>query len=584
MWPLPGWWSPNERTKPTACRVRSACPGAVGGGGLPPLINPDGTRRTSVCSPEYAGDFCTDCAQNYFMDNGVCRSCGSDASAKAELTIVIFSLAAFICTIAWGLAMLSAKRVVLIVSTLVILQQMAMVSRVGLQELSDSDTSPVVGGIVRFAAIINFEIETVRPGCDIPAISFTGIYYGTLVLLLGSLVVFALAACAWRVIGRARKRSRDLVARSHLDLTTAASRELSSEWLTRARLIHAGLILGSLGYLQLAVRSLQAIHCIRSGDGKWRLSADLTLECYTGAHIPLAVIAWMIIVVFCGGFPLLGFVVAFRLSRRARAESIDREALMERVGVVIRGLRGSRLWFRTLQFGVSFAFAAETVLVREAGSRLLAAMLNFCLNIVLVAVLDPFLHLYHTVLANVIGLLSCGQILYFIHRENAHLFTIALAAVLSSLACTVGLAGWRFGRWQAGQGSNAVAPATDFDEAPQLIAELSTTVINLKPVDGESSSRDDVVDVDVDAVSDTLVTRTSGGLDAGESSPCSPCSRTEFRRAVARSARGSVSVAARVVASMVAERAETTTRAIPCVISWFFLRTTFSAVADSVSR
>ncbi|KNC50439.1 uncharacterized protein AMSG_06938 [Thecamonas trahens ATCC 50062] len=517
MWPLPGWWSPSEFTKPTPCRIRAACPGAVGGGGLPPLINPDGTRRTAVCSSEYDGQFCAECAAAYFMDNGVCRSCGSDASANAELTVVLISLAAFIGTIAWGLATLSAKRVVLIVSTLVVLQQMAMVSRVGLQELSDSDTSPVVGGVVRFAAIINFEIETVRPGCSIPKISFPGLYYGTLVLLAGSLALFVIAAGAWRVLGRAASHvealrsqtaavgedalstgvavvgaisayaavsglDRDAAeASSDLDSSSlssaeeqaeAAARHVSTAMLMQSRIVHATFILGSLAYLQIAVRTLQALYCVNTGDGTSRLAADLTIICYQGAHLGLAPLAWTVAVFFCAGFPLLGFVISLRLSRSA--DGLDRDVLIERYGI--------------------------TVLVREAGSRLLAAVLNFCLNIILVAAMDPFLNVYHTALSYAVGVLSCGQILYFIHRENREYFVIGLGVVCGSLAVAFCLAAWRFSRWRG----KRVGPA-------RHVASLDEVPLESKATQSESMSTVHDSDVSVADIPLSPTSPTRGG-------------------------------------------------------------------------
>ena len=200
--------------------------------------------------------------------------------------------------------------------------------------------------------------------------------------------------------------------------------------------------------------------------------ADLTIVCYRGAHLRLAALAWPVTILFCGGFPLVSFVIAFRLTRSA--DLLDRDLLVERYGVIIRGLRTARLWFRTLQFLVSFVFAAETVLVRDAGSRLFAAILNFCLNIILVAALDPFLNAYHMALSYIVGLLSCGQILYFVHRENMQYFFIGLGVVLAAIAIATLLAVYRFGYHSTPTSTATVVPASSLlhsSSSSELVAQ-----------------------------------------------------------------------------------------------------------------
>ncbi|KNC50267.1 uncharacterized protein AMSG_06426 [Thecamonas trahens ATCC 50062] len=525
MWPLPGYW-----------RRR-----------MSPINAPDGTRLTSVCAEGYAGEFCAVCASGYFADNGVCRSCGSDDSARADLAIVVITAGAFVAIVATSLATLSARRLVQGISTLLLVQQVAMASRIGLQQLDDESTPAWAAALVRIAATINFEVETVRPGCTVPRISFVTVYVGTLALMAMAACVFVTAVLLRIVTKRMRLPVGQLSAislisessdslgspssilshsstlsssssstssstsssRDHVPVITVsesrerrnsilyASRESDAISLVelpefpsvasrgksrrrrrkrrngdkaafpsiaeveqqeealvvahdakgdivvvsfRARLVHAMIILAAIAYLQVCVRSLQGVYCVRVGDGSLRLAVELPVRCYEGTHLALSVMIWPMVVLFCAGFPAFALTMGLRADAVSRSAHV-RELLRERYGVLIRGLRPGRQWFRALQFVVTLAFASETVFIVEPATRLFAAVLNFSLNLVLMALVDPFEDKLHTMLSFATGLFSCAKILYFVWRETSGglLFLIALAivVVLSSFALTL---------------------------------------------------------------------------------------------------------------------------------------------------
>ena len=49
-----------------------------------------------------------------------------------------------------------------------------------------------------------------------------------------------------------------------------------------------------LQYLKFSTLLFEAVVCIRAGDGKLRLVADLSVVCYEGSHGHAAAFAWCV--------------------------------------------------------------------------------------------------------------------------------------------------------------------------------------------------------------------------------------------------------------------------------------------------
>ena len=67
--------------------------------------------------------------------------------------------------------------------------------------------------------------------------------------------------------------------------------ENSGQW----RLVRSMIILGTLVYLQFTITALSGVSCSREGDGTLRLNAELRTPCYQGAHLPVALLTWVLI-------------------------------------------------------------------------------------------------------------------------------------------------------------------------------------------------------------------------------------------------------------------------------------------------
>jgi amino acid transporter len=64
------------------------------------------------------------------------------------------------------------------------------------------------------------------------------------------------------------------------------------------------LLLGTVLHLQTCVVLVRGLHCIALSEGNFLLK-DMQTACYTGEHVGIAVVVWLLIAVFGVGFPLL---------------------------------------------------------------------------------------------------------------------------------------------------------------------------------------------------------------------------------------------------------------------------------------
>jgi hypothetical protein len=74
VWPIAGWWSPNEYTAPVACPVAAACLGVnpVTAGVSNP--NTNGAVDTMNCAAAYRGIECSQCKPGYYQLSFMCYS------------------------------------------------------------------------------------------------------------------------------------------------------------------------------------------------------------------------------------------------------------------------------------------------------------------------------------------------------------------------------------------------------------------------------------------------------------------------------------------------------------------------------
>ena len=487
FWPRKGFWSPSESVPPGDCDLEQSCPGALGEvEGYPARADGEGRRKTDQCADGYADEYCSVCDDGYFSDLGVCRGCGSDSAANAELVLVSIVFLGIAVVLLVAIFFLSTQHLVSVCAVVVAVQQAVLAARIGLQQVAANSSSNSYATLLRILSIVNFEIELFKPGCSVPRISFLSLYYGTLTIVAMAAILFVLTVAARSyvhpnarfvayVVPRDRREARRTrrtrrarggkktrrpqreeeqeeqeeqeeeeereswsssglsSASSEVSLSSASSEvSLSSEGsstgqmsqeermtVLMARTKHALIILGAVAYLQLTLRTLQVLHCVKVGDGSTRLAIERRVHCYTGDHLFATLVAVVVAAGACIGLPLWGAVVAIRAGRWVRDGQMRRVGLIfESYGFLLRGLRPRFLWFRSLQVAVTLVFVVQAVFIPSGKGRVFSISIHFGVSVLLVGMLDPFVERWHSLLAICAGAVSGGQILYALSQED----------------------------------------------------------------------------------------------------------------------------------------------------------------------
>ena len=347
VWPLPGYWSFDERSVPVACSLPQACPGALCS---PPTVKADGSRQTSVCAVGYAGSYCVECAADYYSDLQRCLSCGLEEQELTELVVLLCIFAALFLALAVAVATAHANKLSTAVSAVLVVQHLSVVGKLAGQQVPASLTWLVQAFSI--ISMLNFDIQFVKPGCVVGALSFLSVYWCTIGLLCCASLLFTAASVVRALLSRraaandsaavradmvrrlseqaearglsraqARRRSALVVAaaaspQSAASDTAATGNGADWRWRFRARVVHSHLILGSILYLRLTTMGFQAIHCtdVLQSDGSYRslLEIDMSTPCYVGAHLYSSLFIWPMLLLNSVAFPLLCFRLLYR--------------------------------------------------------------------------------------------------------------------------------------------------------------------------------------------------------------------------------------------------------------------------------
>ena len=165
-------------------------------------------------------------------------------------------------------------------------------------------------------------------------------------------------------------------------------------------------------YLQLAMRTVQILHCSER-DGELRLNIDLSIRCYEGTHLGAVVVAWLVLVGFVVGFPAALTGLLLHSAWRG-----NWEALVNGYAFLTRGLHRSRFWFRLTSFALSFALVLETTLARHATTRAFLAAISFVVNTILVLWFWPYKKVWNSLLHIVLGLAAGLKTVIFLFVDD----------------------------------------------------------------------------------------------------------------------------------------------------------------------
>eukprot|EP01132_Coremiostelium_polycephalum_P004264 gene4264-5336_t len=140
----------------------------------------------------------------------------------------------------------------------------------------------------------------------------------------------------------------------------------------KKRTIRSLIILATLVYFIITIRSLQAVNCIQLPDG-WFLNAQLSIKCYSGSHNAVAAIGYFLLIFYTLGFPLICSYLVFlvwRIRSKSNIENNNNEydengqkigEYSEKYGFLYRGVRQDVIWFRLPLFLINFFVACQYV-------------------------------------------------------------------------------------------------------------------------------------------------------------------------------------------------------------------------------
>ena len=137
VWPVEDYWSYNELTAPIVCPLATAgaCPGVIVSSAYTAQATTTGEKNTQICADGYRSDYCTLCADGYYMNAKRCLSCGSEASARAYFSLMIIAGFALMAGMSIAVAILSAAQLANFVTIVVLFQQVVSVGKASTQSL-----------------------------------------------------------------------------------------------------------------------------------------------------------------------------------------------------------------------------------------------------------------------------------------------------------------------------------------------------------------------------------------------------------------------------------------------------------------
>jgi hypothetical protein len=264
--PAPGFWSEDVIGPVLQCKVTAACLGGSGAG---------------ACEAGYHDVACSECASGYFRLGDLCKPCGASDGDRADMYLRILAALVVLTLLIGVLSVASPKNMLISKEYVLALQQLAVVFESGAQHLpSNLDW---LANVLTYSGIVNWDIDVIKPGCSVPMISFTTLYWLSITLI----VVCMAAALSGTYAYALYKRMTMQQLNDRLNIVMVAFLSLIS--------------------MRVLTLSLRALKCV-DVDGVLVLSVEPAVTCFADQHLPVALFSMAAVVVMLLLFPwqLLG--------------------------------------------------------------------------------------------------------------------------------------------------------------------------------------------------------------------------------------------------------------------------------------
>ena len=328
---LPGWWRFNSSTALQCAsalqegRIASPNPSwgwaalnpatglvAVPDPGCPVFVacEPfDSCLGANVCSSNYKGDRCQECATRFYRVNGICIKCPDSPWA----TVIIFAVLALLALFA--AYMLNSKNVNLSLISIGTdwAQVVAMFARTRIA------WPALVQQLFLLLSAFNFNLELIAPECAVPGITYSGKW-----LFVEGMPVFAWACLL-------------LIFATRLGFKLCLGVDKQHRYTHINSLVATGIVVQRVLYLYMTRSTLDVFNCAPSNppdydtSGKqiqymaWNL--DIVCNAPGGVHLFLLPFAAFALAIYVVGLPLLSLWFLWRNKEKIKYDQILRAQL-----------------------------------------------------------------------------------------------------------------------------------------------------------------------------------------------------------------------------------------------------------------
>ena len=269
IWPKPGYWNPDESSGYVyKCDPAERCLGGP----------------NSECGPGYKGDYCGQCADDFFPMNGGCEACPSYEGKLIYLACDVFVWIIVSMAIWW---IEERENLAHVIALVLQLQQIGGVGR-----LIPISMPFLLRSVYDFLYLFAGDFQFLRPQCQEGAINFNlnfllRVAYNLAIAvpILSGIVVTKWFSMLWH--------------RGDGPEAVQLRREHYQDRFVRAMTIHLMII-----YMSLTSSAIEAVACIRLGDGEWRMITEPNHVCYADNHVIIVGASVVLFLLISVGFPV----------------------------------------------------------------------------------------------------------------------------------------------------------------------------------------------------------------------------------------------------------------------------------------
>eukprot|EP00698_Gefionella_okellyi_P004951 TRINITY_DN1456_c0_g1_i3.p1 TRINITY_DN1456_c0_g1~~TRINITY_DN1456_c0_g1_i3.p1 ORF type:complete len:2371 (+),score=516.66 TRINITY_DN1456_c0_g1_i3:4402-11514(+) len=405
VWPLPGWWTPNEFSgRVTACIPSVACAG----------------ERLSRCNTGYSGDFCAQCDWNFYRSgDGLCTACGSPAIAALFL-LLQFSLVIMFLALALSVSTRTLGEIGFIVNCLRGLWITAG-SVTGLPSWAQS--------VVDILSLLAGDFNFAQPGCS-GITTFAQLFALNLgVVAAGFVALLVLLYIQYRAQTRVERRRASL---GDPLMFVEVQVRLQQKFKLHATHVCSTYVMFVWGIV--FTKAFQAVNCVPV-EGELLLGDDFTLTCFQGVHWAMFLFALPLIFITFA-VPVATTLIARHFRSGARVSAVQRGIVL----AIQDDFGGSLEWCANaiLMLGDTFLGMFQVFLMYHDGWAFIWTIICVCASLGFVAIVRPFRSVHKNVGSILVYIASLVAVIGDIFESDTQVYFAWVLMLLMALY-TVGI-------------------------------------------------------------------------------------------------------------------------------------------------